>query len=115
MLRKILWILCLRLLPFQVIFALDEHNEYTHSDEALRLRASQLPQAKSVVALEADVFSLRVSTGSAVCIGPGEFLTNAHCVQPWITKNGKLKYPLYIQPKGQERQTITEIYMHEKY
>jgi len=89
--------------------------ECIHSDEALRFRSSQLPQAKSVVALEADVFFLRVSTGSAVCIGPGEFLTNAHCLEPWLNKNGKLKFPLYIQPEGQARQAITEIYMHETY
>lgn len=119
MIQKILLTLLLSLATSQATFALENPEEDTHSDEALCRRASQLPNAKHVVCLEAEFsflgFRKTVYTGSAVCIGPGEYLTNAHCLKPWYNSQGQLRYPVYVKSEEHGRQALQEIFVHELY
>ncbi|MBY0281343.1 MAG: serine protease [Alphaproteobacteria bacterium] len=93
----------------------------TLTDEAFCRLATQLPVARHVVRLEADItfFGVKILTaysGSAVCIGDGtEFITSAHCIAPWLDYDGKIKHPIYISGEGLTRKKIIDCQVHEKY
>ncbi len=110
---SMLFTLFFGIISFQFTHALENLDTLkTLSDEALCHRASELKLARHVVCLEAEIsiaiFKKTVYTGSAVCIGNGSFLTNAHCFVPWCDAKGELKYPLYINTENHGKSWKTQ-------
>lgn len=102
-----------------LLFGGHDHQEKgpdTLSDAALRELANSEKEFDSVVALEKPIsfcgYLYPIASGSSVHIGDGIFLTNAHCIEPWLSPNKtELKYILTIRSKN-KRFVIKKIFLH---
>ncbi len=90
----------------------------TLTDGAIVAYAGRLNVSRHVVKLEVDVplilFTKTVFSASAVCIGNGEFLTNAHCLELWCNSKWQLIYPLFVENNG-VRERVVGIRIHNMY